>query len=255
MSLFSAETTRREAMAAMAAAFRKAGVDDPAGDARYLLCAAAEIDHAALIRDPGAPLEEEACGRLEEYAARRVAREPATRILGTRGFWSLDLAVAPGVLDPRPDSEAIIDAALKFLGERQNAPLAIADLGSGSGALLCALLDVFEKASGLAVDVSEAARALSARNLAACGFSARARVMCRDWSEIAKCAITIPLWRSTAARTASPPFVRWRASRRDCWRRAASPSSRWAGINGSASRGFSPRRASPCWARNATSAE
>jgi release factor glutamine methyltransferase len=184
LSLFRAGATRREAMKGMAAAFSAAGVEDAASDGRRLLCAAADIDNAALIRDPDAALDDDALERLERFAARRTAREPVTRILGTRGFWSLDLDVAPDVLDPRPDSETVVDAALKHLGERQDAPLAVADLGSGSGALLCALLDVFEGATGLAVDLSPAACALSERNLRKCGFGARARVVRGDWSAL-----------------------------------------------------------------------
>ncbi len=172
-------------MGTLSQAFAQAGVPDSASDARRLLCAAAGLDHASLIRDPDAPLGDEVAVRLESYAARRIAREPATRILAERGFWSLDLVVAPHVLDPRPDSETLVDAALDAMRDRQADRLAIADLGSGSGALLCALLDVFAHASGVAIDLSPEACALSARNLRRCGFSARARVVHGDWSAFA----------------------------------------------------------------------
>lgn len=178
------ETTRRDAMARLIGAFQAAGVPDCAHDARLLLCAAAAIDHAALIRDPDAPLDEEARAALAGFAARRLGREPVTRILGERGFWSLDLDVAPGVLDPRPDSETLIDAALKAFGERQDDELRIADLGCGSGALLCALLDTFPRARGLGVDLSRAARDLTARNLARCGLLARGQVLQSDWAAL-----------------------------------------------------------------------
>jgi release factor glutamine methyltransferase len=179
-----AATTRRQAMALMIGAFETAGVDDAAHDARLLLCAAAGIDHAALIRDPEAPLEDETAERLSSFAARRLAREPVTRILGERGFWSLNLEVAAKVLDPRPDSETLIDAALRLFADRQDAPLRLADLGSGSGALICALLDIFPNATGLAVDIAPAAMNLTRRNLARCGFGARAEARLGDWRDL-----------------------------------------------------------------------
>jgi release factor glutamine methyltransferase len=171
-------------MALLIGAFEAAGIDDAAHDARLLLCAAAGIDHAALIRDPEAPLDDEAGERLTHFARRRLAREPVTRILGERGFWSLDLEVAAEVLDPRPDSETLIDAALRLFADRQEEPLRLADLGSGSGALICALLDIFPNATGLAVDISECARDLTRRNLARCGFVARAEARLGDWVDL-----------------------------------------------------------------------
>ena len=166
-------------------AFEAVGIEEASHDARLLLCEAAGIDHSALIRDPESPLEEAAHDRLLVHAGRRLAREPVTRILGSRGFWSLDILVAPDVLDPRPDSEALVDAALKVLGDRQNEPLRIADLGSGSGAILCALLDAFPAATGLAVDISPAACVLTTRNLQNCGMMARSRVVNQSWTALA----------------------------------------------------------------------
>ena len=166
----------------MAEALRRAGVADPALDARLLVCAAAGIDHLDLVRDPEQEIGEEAAPRLKAFLRRRLTREPVSRILGTRGFWSLDLAVTPDVLDPRPDSETLIDAALEFFVDRQNEPLRIADLGAGSGALLCALLDVFPAATGVAVDISAAACVVARRNLGACGFQGRFNVLNGGWA-------------------------------------------------------------------------
>ena len=173
-------TSRRDAMARMARAFAAAGIEDPAIDARLLLCAAARIDHVALIRDPDLPLEE-AAEALEAMAGRRIAREPVSRILGSRGFWSLDLLVRPDVLDPRPDTETLIDAVLDLFGDRQEEPLRLADLGTGSGAIACALLDVFAQGSCVAVDLSPAACAAARENLAQCGFGSRGQVRQGSW--------------------------------------------------------------------------
>lgn len=110
--------------------------------------------------------------------ARRLAREPVHRILGRRAFWTLDLAISPAVLDPRPDSETLVEAALA-LAPRPCAR--VLDLGTGSGALLCALLTEWPEASGLGVDRSVEACRVARRNVEACGCGARALVVAGDW--------------------------------------------------------------------------
>ena len=174
------DTSRREAMRLLAGAFAAAGIDDPGVDARLLLCAAAGFDHAGLIRDPDLPLEE-AADRTLELARRRLAREPVSRILGTRSFWSFDLLVTPAVLDPRPDSETVVDAALDVFAARQGDVLSVLDLGTGSGALLCALLDVFPQARGLGIDLSREACAVARENLVRCELAPRAEIRQGSW--------------------------------------------------------------------------
>jgi len=174
-------TSRREAMRLLADAFAKAGIEDPSIDARLLLCAAAGFDHVALIRDPDLPIEEEAAELALAMARRRLAREPVSRILGERSFWSFDLLVTPAVLDPRPDTETVVDGALEVLGVRQGEALSILDLGTGSGALLCALLDVFPRGRGLGVDLSPEACAVARENLARCDLNQRGQVRQGSW--------------------------------------------------------------------------
>ena len=168
-------------MRLLAEAFTRAGIDEATIDARLLLCAAAGFDHSALIRDPDLPIEEEAAERALAMARRRLAREPVSRILGERSFWSFDLLVTPAVLDPRPDTETVVDGALEVLAERQGEALSILDLGTGSGALLCALLDVFPKARGLGVDLSKEACAVARENLARCDLAPRGQVRQGSW--------------------------------------------------------------------------
>ena len=168
-------------MRLLAEAFTRAGIDDATIDARLLLCAAAGFDHSALIRDPDLPIEEEAAERALAMARRRLAREPVSRILGERSFWSFDLLVTPEVLDPRPDTETVVDGALEVLAERQGEALSILDLGTGSGALLCALLDVFAQAQGLGVDISKEACAVARENLARCELAPRGQVRQGSW--------------------------------------------------------------------------
>lgn len=168
-------------MRLLADAFTRAGIDDATIDARLLLCAAAGFDHSALIRDPDLPIEEEAAELALAMARRRLAREPVSRILGERSFWSFDLLVTPAVLDPRPDTETVVDGALEVLADRQGETLSILDLGTGSGALLCALLDVFPQALGLGVDISKEACAVARENLARCNLAPRGQVRQGSW--------------------------------------------------------------------------
>ena len=103
------------------------------------------------------------------------------RIIGRREFWGLDLAVTPDVLDPRPDTETIVSAALEALGSRRETPLRMCDLGTGSGAILAALLSECRSAVGWGVDRSHEACRVAWRNLAALGFAERAAVMRSLW--------------------------------------------------------------------------
>ena len=145
---FAPETARTAALHQLAAALAAQGIDDSALDARLLVCAAAEISHADLVREPDLELGDKAAYRLTDFATRRMRREPVSRILGTRGFWDLELLVTPAVLDPRPETEVLVEAALEILAARRTAALSIVDLGTGSGALLCALLREFPLATG-----------------------------------------------------------------------------------------------------------
>ncbi len=199
-------------MRLLAEAFTRAGIEDASIDARLLLCAAAGFDHSALIRDPDLPIEEEAAERALAMARRRLAREPVSRILGERSFWSFDLLVTPEVLDPRPDTETVVDGALEVLAERQGEALSILDLGTGSGALLCALLDVFAQAQGLGVDISREACAVARENLARCELAPRGQVRQGNWEAglpgLYDLVVSNPPYIETAALAGLDPEVR-----------------------------------------------
>lgn len=135
---------------------------------------------ADLILAPEAPLGD-AAARLEGYAGRRSQGEPLSRILGRREFWSLTFAVTPHVLDPRADTETLVEAAVDALSARRGEALRILDFGTGSGALLCALLAEFPNAQGLGLDVSPEAAATARANVEVLGFGPRARVEAGDW--------------------------------------------------------------------------
>ncbi|WP_051121416.1 peptide chain release factor N(5)-glutamine methyltransferase [Sphingomonas elodea] len=119
----------------------------------------------------------------EAFAAlvgRRLTHEPIAYITGTRAFWTIDLAVGPGVLIPRPDSETLIETALAWFGSR--APTRILDLGTGPGTLLLAALAEWPEAEGLGVDASETALDYARRNAEALGMAARADFRLGDWA-------------------------------------------------------------------------
>jgi release factor glutamine methyltransferase len=176
-----ASTARSEALATLKETFEVRGIENPAREARLSLCAASGVSPVALIIDPCEPLGS-AASRIQEVAARRAAGEPLSRIVGKREFWGLPLAISPQVLDPRPETETIVEAALSILGDRRDEPLRILDLGVGSGALLCALLIEFANARGVGVDMSADAIEVALGNLHACGLSERAEIRVGDWT-------------------------------------------------------------------------
>jgi len=158
-----------------------AGIDNPPLDARLLAAAALGLKPDALRTAPDRALAPEEESRIEALVARRIeAREPVSRILGRREFWSLEFRITPDVLDPRPDSETLVEAALSAFPNR-TAPLRVLDLGTGSGCLLLAVLLERPSATGLGVDASEAALAVAAANASQLGFAARAEFRRGDW--------------------------------------------------------------------------
>lgn len=175
---------------------------DAMTEARMLLCAALGIDHAALLRDSDKPIGVQgaaATQRLAAFALRRAKHEPVSRILGRREFWGLDFSISPAVLDPRADTETLVEAAIAAMAARTDAPLRILDLGTGSGALLCALLVSFPQAFGLGIDVSEAACKVAAQNLDALGLASRGAIIRGDW--------TMALGGSFDVIVSNPPYI------------------------------------------------
>jgi release factor glutamine methyltransferase len=157
-----------------------AGIETPDADARILLARAASLDDAQLIARRADLADRELCARFEAMLMRRLAREPVARILGSREFWSLEFSLSPETLVPRPDTETVVEAALQLFPQR-DAAIRIADLGTGSGAILAALLRERPFASGVAVDVSEAALRVAHRNFERLGVGARAACLCANW--------------------------------------------------------------------------
>ena len=157
-----------------------AGLDGPVIDARLLVEAACDATRADIVTDPHRPLTAEQAATLDSYLERRERREPVSHILGRKGFWKVMLSVTADVLTPRPDSEAIVDFALKSYGEHER--FSILDLGVGSGALILAILAERPAAKGLGIDVSEEALAVARENAANLGLASRCALLRGDWT-------------------------------------------------------------------------
>jgi len=157
-----------------------AGVEGARREARLLLAAAMERPWGDLVGREEQPVMAEDAARFEDLVARRAAREPISRIIGRREFWSLDFGLSAATLDPRADSEVLIEAVLEELPSRDDA-LSILDLGCGSGCLLLALLSELPNARGTGVDLSPLAVATASANAERHGLQRRARFLVADW--------------------------------------------------------------------------
>jgi release factor glutamine methyltransferase len=177
----SATTTRADALTLARATLADAGLDEAALDARLLTLHGLGISSLELLTRPDLPIGEAEAENLSGYLARRLAREPVSRILGEREFWGLTFRLSPETLVPRPDTETIVEAALAGLPDRA-APLRILDLGTGSGAILVALLHELPAAYGLGVDRAEAALVTARGNALLNGVADRAAFVASDWA-------------------------------------------------------------------------
>ena len=167
----------------LAAAFRDAGLDTPELDARILAGHALDLDHGALVAAAARTIGDSQARALSALAARRLAREPVARITGRKEFWGLLLRINDATLVPRPETETVVEAALAAIdagGSRRRA-LRIADLGTGSGALLLALLSELPNARGVGTDVSMGALATARGNAGEHGLLARAHFVVCDF--------------------------------------------------------------------------
>ncbi len=176
-----AAPTLADAIAAAAARLGAAGVPDARTDVRLLAGQALGLDRAGVLAARDRPLTASERDRIDVLVARRAAREPVSRILGRREFWSLDFALSPATLDPRPDSETVVAAALGLVPDRR-APLRLLDLGTGTGCLLLALLSELPAAWGLGIDRAEAAVRTARDNARRLGLADRAAFLVGDWA-------------------------------------------------------------------------
>jgi release factor glutamine methyltransferase len=155
-STFTETQTIAQARRALAETLRANGNASPDLDARVLVGHALGLDHAGLATHAARVLSDAEQDRIAQLAQRRLAHEPVARILGRKEFWGLDLGVTPAVLVPRPETETVVEAALAAILDRTR-PLRVLDLGTGSGAILLALLSELPAAIGVGTDRDPAA--------------------------------------------------------------------------------------------------
>ena len=170
----------RQVLMEGAKALREAGIEGPERDARLLLAEVIGMPAARMSLEPDLKVTEEQTKEFHGFLARRAAREPVSKILGRRNFWGRDFEITPDVLDPRPETETLIDLALK--GAK---PDTILDLGCGSGIIALTLLAELPEARAQASDISQACLDVTTRNAKTLSVHDRFSAIKSNWfSEI-----------------------------------------------------------------------
>lgn len=164
-----------------AQALTAAGFDEPRRRARQLVAAVLEISPAEVFAHPERGLSTAEHARLSDALRRMTAREPLSRMIGRREFWGLEFLLSADTLDPRPESETVVEAVLARLPERHR-PYCFLDLGTGTGCLLLALLSEFPRAGGVGIDIAAGAAAAARRNAVRLGLGGRARFVVGNWA-------------------------------------------------------------------------
>ncbi|MCP1546925.1 release factor glutamine methyltransferase [Methylorubrum zatmanii] len=180
---FAATLPLEAALRHLVRTFEEAGLPNARSDARFLALHALSLTPLDLTLRGREPLGAAGAEALRHAAERRLAGEPVARILGAWEFWGLPFALGPETLVPRPDTESVVETALRLLPER---PLRLIDLGTGSGCILVALLHERPGALGIGLDRSAAALAVAWRNAAANGVADRAAFLCGSWLDALK---------------------------------------------------------------------
>jgi release factor glutamine methyltransferase len=185
----------------LASAFRRHGLSTPELDARLLVAHALGLDHAGLAAQGPRTLTAGEADAIAALSARRLAREPVARIIGVKEFWGLDFKLNSATLVPRPETESVVEAVLEALdrSHARSAALKVADLGTGSGALLLALLSELPNARGVGTDLSRDALGCARDNAVALGFGQRASFVACDFGTALKGPFDVVV--------ANPPYV------------------------------------------------
>jgi len=175
--------TIRQAYAAAVRRLREAGVASPQLDARLLLANAGGWSREAFMAQPDRALTPETAARFAAAVARRSVGEPVSRITGMREFYGREFLLNEHTLDPRPDTETLIEAALDFVARKawHDAPLRLLDLGTGTGCILLTLLAELPNAYGIGVDISDDALTIAVANAHRLGLESRATFVTGDW--------------------------------------------------------------------------
>jgi release factor glutamine methyltransferase len=181
----------------LAQMFRESGCDAPDTDARLIVGHVLSLDHTGLAANPNRVLTADEVQVISALAARRVVREPVARILGHKEFWGLRFALSAATLVPRPETETVVEAALAAIDK--TSARRIADLGTGTGAILIAMLSELRSASGVGTDLDPAAIVTARENARELGYGARAHFTACDFGAALRGGFDLVL--------SNPPYV------------------------------------------------
>ncbi len=177
---FAPTLSREAALRRLVHTFESAGLPNARSDARFLTLHTLALTPLDLTLRGRDPLGAAGADALEQAAKRRLSGEPVARILGAWEFWGLPFALSPDTLVPRPDTESVVEEALRLLPERDR-PLCLIDLGTGSGCILTALLHERGNAFGVGLDRSEGALTVARANAGTNGVGERAAFLRGSW--------------------------------------------------------------------------
>jgi len=163
--------------------FEQAGIGDAVLDARLLVAEASGLEPTGIILHGDRETDDAVAARIEELARRRLAGEPVGRILGRREFWGMTFHLSPETLEPRPDTETLVEAALAHVDRQglREAPLVLADLGTGTGAIAVALLSELPLARAVATDLAGGALETARENAGRLGVGQRFHAVATDF--------------------------------------------------------------------------
>ncbi len=161
---------------------QQSGCDNPSLDAQLLLAHTIGKTREFIIGRPEHPLSTEEISAYESLIKRRQNREPLAKIIGKKEFWSREFIVSGATLDPRPDSETIIEAVLELFPDK-NSELKVADFGTGSGCLLLTILAEYPESLGIGVDIQRDTLDIAAENAAKLGLAKRSEFILNNWAE------------------------------------------------------------------------
>ncbi len=174
-------TVIRDALEAAARALEGAGIAGAKAEARALAAFVTGLTPAQIFSRDDTELSDADAARFDAVIRRRITGEPAAYIIGLREFWSLPFKVTPATLIPRPDTESVIELVMQLFADRAR-PQRILDIGTGSGCLVLALLDIYADACGIGTDISAPALSVASENAKALGLSDRATMIEGAWS-------------------------------------------------------------------------
>ena len=174
-------TTLDEIVAEFKTALKRADIEDPATETRILVGGLLKLERTHFLTRGLQPLNDDDVATLRAMLKRRLSGEPPYRILGHRSFFGLEFELGRDTLEPRPDTEILVDLVLEHLASRKTENLSLVDLGTGTGAICLALLSELPNARGLGVDLSEGALEVAMRNAQLNGLDGRFRTVRSNW--------------------------------------------------------------------------